>query len=285
MKKVLLFALSTFAVVSMNAQDCSSGIDYTSTELGFNPNPIVGSNNGTPYDEVVTIVIPKVFDTGSIQPTLKKIKIVTITPAEPDFFGAQGYAYDIWAKNLYTNNFEQIVVGGTVDTFAVDQNNALTFACLRLSNPTPPAPTIDPLIDTVHIDVEVDALIDLGITEVWASVLPANQGGGTIHFNVGFPKRAAGVSVNEIDATKFAIYGTFPNPASSETWVKFSTPNTGNASLKVYDITGKTVMNHIVPTVAGVNNVQLNISSLNAGIYLYSLTIGNETVTSKLIVQ
>lgn len=285
MKKVLLFALSTFAAVSLNAQDCSSGIDNSATEMGFNPNPIVGSNHGTPYDEVITIVIPKDYPTtyqgAPITAQLKKIKIVSISPAQADFFTTQGYAYEIWAKNLGNGNFEEVTVGGTIDTFAIDQTTTNTYACLRMTNPTPPAPVIDPLVDTVHITVEVDALANIGFgADFWASTLQGN-----IPFVIGFPKRAAGVSVNEIDATKFAIYGTFPNPASSETWVKFSTPTSGDASLKVYDLAGKTVMNAIVPTVAGVNNLQLNVSNLNAGVYLYSLTIGNETVTSKLVVQ
>lgn len=285
MKKVLLFALSTFAVVSLNAQDCSSGINNSATELGFNPNPIVGSNEGTPYDEVITIVIPKMFDTeyggSAITVPLKRIKLVSISPAESDFFTTQGYSYEIWAKNLTTSDYESITVGSGRDTFDVDQSTTYTYACLRMKNATPPGPIIDTEVDTVHITVEIDALTAIGPLEGWASVIQ----GSYVPFNIGFPKRAAGVSINEIDVTKLAIYGTFPNPASSETWVKFSTPTSGDASLKVYDLAGKTVMNAIVPTVAGVNNLQLNVSNLNAGVYLYSLTIGNETVTSKLVVQ
>lgn len=285
MKKVLLFALSTFAAVSLNAQDCSSGIDNNATEMGFNPNPIVGSNEGTPYDEIVTIVIPKVYNTTymgtPIAAPLKKIKIVSINPAETDFFTTQGYSYEIWAKRLADGVFEEITVGGTVDTFGIDQTATNTYACLRLKNATPPGPVIEPDVDTVHITVEIDALTTALGPESWASTIL----GDNIPFVIGFPKRAAGVSINEIDATKLAIYGTFPNPASSETWVKFSTPTSGDASLKVYDLAGKTVMNAIVPTIAGVNNLQLNVSNLNAGVYLYSLTIGNETVTAKLVVQ
>lgn len=301
MKKVLLFALSTFAVASMNAQDCSSSIDFTATALGFNPNPIVGSNATVPYDEVITIVIPNKYPAnvpgvGLTDVPLSKIKLMTITPETQfsTFFDPApglGYTYEVWVKNFANNNYEEITVGGSNNIFEVSQTDNFTYACLRMKNTNPPAPVIFPEIDTVNIAVQIDAFATFPIVlqpgGEWvreSSIFGVAVTDEDLTFNVRFPVRAKTVSVAEVDPNSFAIYSTYPNPATTEAWVKFSTPVSGNATLKVYDITGKTVVNSLVPTIAGVNNLQVDVSNLNAGIYLYSLTIGNETVTSKMVV-
>lgn len=51
---------------------------------------------------------------------------------------------------------------------------------------------------------------------------------------------APGVTSPELPAT-LTLHGTFPNPFSSETVISFSLPEAGDASLRVYDMTGRII--------------------------------------------
>jgi hypothetical protein len=77
-----------------------------------------------------------------------------------------------------------------------------------------------------------------------------------------------------------------PNPFSSATCIRYALPTAGNASLKLYDVTGKLVSvlatgNHN----AGVSSIRLEGATLPSGIYMLKLATDVRTTTTKLIVQ
>lgn len=75
-----------------------------------------------------------------------------------------------------------------------------------------------------------------------------------------------------------------PNPAGSYTSFNYSIPfGTNQASIVVRDLTGRIVLEE--PVSVSENQLRLNLSGLNTGIFLYSLVLdGKPVITRKLIV-
>lgn len=79
----------------------------------------------------------------------------------------------------------------------------------------------------------------------------------------------------------------YPNPTNSASTVEFTSPTNSKVNVLVYDVTGRMVEQSDLNASAGVaNKYSVNTSGkLTAGIYFISITIGNEKVVKKLIVN
>jgi hypothetical protein len=76
------------------------------------------------------------------------------------------------------------------------------------------------------------------------------------------------------------VFSAFPNPASGLVTIKHNLQADGQ--LMITDITGKIVKNQRI--VAGSANVQVDISDLRPGVYVYSLQSGSKRIISKKLV-
>ena len=92
------------------------------------------------------------------------------------------------------------------------------------------------------------------------------------------------VGIKNIAAkSKNKISTAFPNPSINNTSITYSIENPKNTLLVLYDVLGKEVWSKKPESTEGI--FQLNTSSLQAGIYFYSLLVDNVSiVTKKLIV-
>lgn len=83
---------------------------------------------------------------------------------------------------------------------------------------------------------------------------------------------------------EFYLSQNFPNPFNSSTIIKYSIPNSGLISMKVYDILGReitTLVNEIKSS--GEYQVRFDAEVLNSGIYFYTILSENYTQTKKMI--
>ncbi|MFL9842803.1 T9SS type A sorting domain-containing protein [Flavobacterium rhizosphaerae] len=82
------------------------------------------------------------------------------------------------------------------------------------------------------------------------------------------------------DVNKALSFSIYPNPSDDKN-ITVSYNSGQNATVNIYSITGARVF-----TAQMQSNMQaINLSSLNAGIYIVTLTTGNATATQKLIVK
>lgn len=93
-------------------------------------------------------------------------------------------------------------------------------------------------------------------------------------------REAADFSVPILSESDFEniSFNLFPNPTSIG-FVNISSVNSDEINAKVFDILGKQVLE------SSVENNQLNVSNLNAGVYILRLTQNNASVTKKLVIQ
>ena len=84
--------------------------------------------------------------------------------------------------------------------------------------------------------------------------------------------------------SKTALHQNYPNPFNPITEIRFDLAKKGIVKLTVYNITGQKVtdlVNNVMN--AGYHSVKFDGSRLNSGLYYYSLTIGDKTITKKMI--
>ncbi len=280
MRKSLLFIAGLVVAGSMNAQNCIPDYNPNATQLGFDPNPIQGSVAGVPYDEVVTIVLPQKVD-NTLTPTpgdsipLCNIEILSVSGIPT------GYNYEVWGTVLGSGAPYNVLALST-DTIPVNPNSNFTRGCLRLTNPNPPAPTVDPLIDSVSITVEIAAWSDIGF-----GCVSLQAAGGTETFEVKLPvKSSVFASVeNELNNNTFDVYSNYPNPAQQSTNVSFSTPVSGDVNIVMIDALGRQVYNQNMTSKTGLNTVNINTANFKSGVYMYTIQFNGKSVTKKMIVN
>ncbi|HWQ81687.1 MAG TPA: T9SS type A sorting domain-containing protein [Ignavibacteria bacterium] len=84
--------------------------------------------------------------------------------------------------------------------------------------------------------------------------------------------------------SKFDLTQNYPNPFNPSTKIKFSVPNYGLVSLKVYDVSGREVANLVNENLAiGTYEFAFNASKLNSGVYFYKLSSGSFSDTKKMM--
>ncbi|MDR3628624.1 MAG: DUF4434 domain-containing protein [Ignavibacteriaceae bacterium] len=84
---------------------------------------------------------------------------------------------------------------------------------------------------------------------------------------------------------KFALYEAYPNPFNPSTNIKFSIAQSGNVSLKIYNIMGqlvKTIVDNVY-TNKGSYEYNVKMEDFASGIYFYNLMQGRQQITKKMI--
>ena len=82
----------------------------------------------------------------------------------------------------------------------------------------------------------------------------------------------------------YAMMSAYPNPFNPQTFISFTLPNSGNAKMVVYDISGRqvaTLFDNYVP--AGQHDAFFNASQLSSGVYFVNLTAQNVNLTEKVM--
>lgn len=77
----------------------------------------------------------------------------------------------------------------------------------------------------------------------------------------------------------------FPNPVQSEVSVQLNSKVSGTASVLVYDITGKQLVNQQADLATGISTISLDVSTLKAGIYFAAIQVNGTPVSTQKIIK
>lgn len=91
------------------------------------------------------------------------------------------------------------------------------------------------------------------------------------------------VTISQV-VESFTLGQNYPNPFNPTTTINFSVPSTQQATLKIYDITGREIVTlfNAVAQSGQVYNVQFNAHGLASGIYLYVLQTPTNSMVKKM---
>ncbi|MFA7330442.1 MAG: T9SS type A sorting domain-containing protein [Candidatus Delongbacteria bacterium] len=94
-----------------------------------------------------------------------------------------------------------------------------------------------------------------------------------------------GYEVSSPDApVAYTLAQNFPNPFNPTTTISFTMPETGAASLKVFDLAGREVATLVNGLMArGEQNVVFDASNLNSGVYFYTFETAGVSETRKMV--
>ncbi|MBK8983673.1 MAG: T9SS type A sorting domain-containing protein [Ignavibacteria bacterium] len=105
-----------------------------------------------------------------------------------------------------------------------------------------------------------------------------------IDFNGSFEYFNLSNEVNIGVPSTFEMSQNYPNPFNPSTKINYDLPKDGLTVLRIFDISGREVSTPVneIQT-AGYYTVNFNGSNLSSGIYIYTLTSNNQTVTKKML--
>jgi hypothetical protein len=114
---------------------------------------------------------------------------------------------------------------------------------------------------------------------VFNSSTPNDSISVTINYNV-----TATTGIKQF-ASNYSISNIAPNPASSDISLTYNISNANQtATVKIYNMLGTLVKT--VPLETYTNNTKIDINSLEEGIYIYSVIVGDKAIkTSRLVVS
>ncbi|HLC83630.1 MAG TPA: T9SS type A sorting domain-containing protein, partial [Bacteroidia bacterium] len=87
-----------------------------------------------------------------------------------------------------------------------------------------------------------------------------------------------------LDLTKFDVDQNSPNPFSESSEIRFSSVDNSNVEFKVFNMLGAVIYNKNFKTAKGVNTIKIEANSFAPGVYIYSITSGEKTITKRMIV-
>jgi hypothetical protein len=143
-------------------------------------------------------------------------------------------------------------------------------------------PPVHPTPGTFGLSTEFAAMVASGTAQVMYTIFNANNVNDSVSVTINYNLTAAGI---KSIATNYFVSNISPNPANTNVSVNYDLKNTLQpASIKIYNMLGTLVKTVSLETYS--NNTKIDITSLEEGIYFYSVIVGEKPIkTSRLVVS
>ena len=128
-----------------------------------------------------------------------------------------------------------------------------------------------------HIDFDVPADAEMGLFKITVYDTNNHNTQTTMYVKMYNKNGNLGIETND-NGTTFAAY---PNPASDKVTVDYSIKE-GNAAFVLYSMTGQTIRHTDLSSNEG--RIELDVSTLPSGVYMYGIKAGNKTTNLKKLV-
>lgn len=93
------------------------------------------------------------------------------------------------------------------------------------------------------------------------------------------------LSTSKIEANSFDVLGNFPNPFRLSTQIRYSSKTSKPVRFEVRNMVGKLVVEQNLQANSGLNKINVKSEKLIPGVYFYSLSDGNQTITKRMVVS
>ena len=98
------------------------------------------------------------------------------------------------------------------------------------------------------------------------------------------PMRPTGINSGDNSGITYEA-GNYPNPAHDMTTVSVNMKEAKDFNISLYNTVGQLIRTIDAKGEKGLNTVEMDLTGLNAGIYFYTVKVGNSSVTNKLIIE
>ncbi len=86
-------------------------------------------------------------------------------------------------------------------------------------------------------------------------------------------------------ATKIGSFDVFPNPSTGSVNAVYNAKADGNVQVRVFDVIGKLVVSQNMAVNTGTNFMNINLSDLEAGMYVMSISEGTKVSTQRVVIS
>ena len=248
---------------------CANEGDVIFTEIMQNPSA-VGDSNGE-YVEIYNTTDSTIDLEGWVikdDATTTEAHTITNLTIPANGYAVLGNDSDSSTNGGYTNNhqFNGVYLGNSTDGIILECSGTVIDQVIWDNGATFP----DPNGKSMELKTNKYSSTDNDDGANWYEAT-ASFGEG----DSGTPGAQNSLSVLSITNNYFEMY---PNPTNSG-FVTIKSNQMGAVQAQVFDLLGKEVIN------TAVNNERMDVSNLNAGVYVVKLTQNKNTTTKKLIVQ
>ena len=94
-----------------------------------------------------------------------------------------------------------------------------------------------------------------------------------------------GIDSYHLTTNTFKLDNAIPNPANNECKIQFISGKNLFINFKLTNLLGETIERRTIDAVRGVNDIFINTSFLQNGVYMYSISDGSQQLTKRLIVN
>ena len=94
-----------------------------------------------------------------------------------------------------------------------------------------------------------------------------------------------GISDGPVAVSGIEVSQNQPNPFTGSTSIEISSNTVAPVSIEVSNIMGQTVYTQNAGTITGTMKVQINANDLESGVYFYTVRVGAESVSKKMIIE
>jgi hypothetical protein len=141
-------------------------------------------------------------------------------------------------------------------------------------------PSMFPANNTFHVLYQTDNLPGISIKPTGGNHSPVSNN------MVYLPVSPYPVGVVNANSINFDVLQNMPNPATDETMIVVKTQNAATINLTISNMLGQQVYTaQEVANAAGAYTFRVNVSDLNTGVYFYTVTVGEKSVSKKMIVE
>ena len=260
---------------SITSPSCSGSVtcanvgDVIFTEIMQNPSA-VGDSNGE-YVEIYNTTDSTIDLEGWVikdDATTTEAHTITNLTIPANGYAVLGNNSDSSTNGGYTNNhqYNGVYLGNGTDGIILECSGTVIDQVIWDDGATFP----DPNGKSMELKTNKYTSTDNDDGANWYEAT-ASFGDG----DSGTPGAQNSLSVLSITNNYFEMY---PNPTNSG-FVTIKSNQMGAVQAQVFDLLGKEVIN------TGVNDERMDVSNLNAGVYVVKLTQNKNTTTKKLIVQ
>ena len=247
MKIITLFFVLLVSTFNISAQ-CVPDTSITHNVAGMYPDKVVGlphASVGQPYS--TTIQLKVLVDTVYL-----------------------GFTVPIDSINI--DNVTGLPSGFTFSCTPVNCSfPGGSDACILLQGTAPTSQ----MIGTYPIVVEVTAY---GVFLGTPTNLPANVTGYSIVIDTT-------TGINDIHSVSFTVGQNNPNPAHAYTTIPVNLTRNEEVIVSVSNLIGKKVVERTYNLQRGKNNINVDVHGFQPGIYLYTVTVGRNNTTRRMIVS
>ncbi|MDD4986581.1 MAG: GEVED domain-containing protein, partial [Dehalococcoidales bacterium] len=93
------------------------------------------------------------------------------------------------------------------------------------------------------------------------------------------------IGVEDLEPEGFALMQNVPNPAKGTTLIGYSIPQAGDVTFGVVSLLGQVMHSEVRTVPAGQHQLELDVSTLAAGVYYYFAEFNGQRLTKKLVIN